>query len=224
MISAIRGEVLSAATGWVVLDVGGVGFRVEVVGRMRLAQPGETLALHTHLVVREDALTLFGFETQEELEVFALLLGVSGVGPRSALGVLTELTPSQVATAASREDDAPFRKVSGIGPKTAKLIAVQLHGKLQHMAFGAGDTASGVASESQARESAGVGGVSARAVASVELGLMGLGYTQQQVTEAVRDAVDAGAPTDEAGLLKAALLLLQAPRVSRASSALRSSE
>ncbi len=81
--------------------------------------------------MREDALSLVGFASREELTAFGLLLGVSGVGPKSALGVLSSLTVPQIAQAVADEDDAPFRRVSGIGPKTAKLIVVQLAGRLE---------------------------------------------------------------------------------------------
>lgn len=215
MISFVRGPVLSAGAGWVVLEVGrggGVGLRVEVPGRLPGAHVGAELALHTQLVVREDSLTLFGFASAEELDVFGILLGISGVGPRSALGVLTELSPAQIARAAMDEDDKPFRRVTGIGPKTAKLIVVQLAGKLDPRAFGVdgavgeggGDRADGESAESIADR---------RAAATVLQGLVGLGYGEAQAETAVRDARDAGAPADEAGLLRAALALLQAPRL-----------
>lgn len=207
MIASIRGEVLSAGSGWVVVALGGLGMRVEVPARLAGAHVGEQLALHTQLIVREDSLTLFGFASAEELEVFGILLGVSGVGPRSALGVLSELTPAQIAHAAVNEDEKPFRKVSGIGPKTAKLIAVQLAGKLDPRAF-AGE---GMGDASDAGGS-GAGGDIARAAANVVQGLIGLGYGESQSGDAVRNAQDAGAPDDEAGLLRAALALLQAPR------------
>ncbi|MFX5595249.1 Holliday junction branch migration protein RuvA, partial [Acinetobacter baumannii] len=71
-----------------------------------------------------------GFETREELTVFTQLIGVTGVGPKSAMGVLSSLTVPQIAQAVTDDDDAPFKRVSGIGPKTAKLIVVQLAGKL----------------------------------------------------------------------------------------------
>lgn len=205
MISSIRGEVLSAGSGWVVIGVGGIGLKIEVPGRLSHTHVGEQLSLHTHLIVREDSLTLFGFETTDELEVFALLLGVSGVGPRSALGVLSELTPAQVAQAAATEDEKPFRKVSGIGPKTAKLIAVQLAGKIQPQAY------AGAANEPAGAE----GSPFARVASSVEQALLGLGYTESQAHQAVLDAVEAGSPVTEAGLLRAALALLQAPRLAR---------
>lgn len=131
MISSLRGRVLAAAGNSLVIDVGGVGFQVNTTPALVLAaRVGDELAVHTALVVREDSLTVFGFGSRDELEVFELLIGVTGVGPKSALGVLSALSPEQVADAVHREDDAAFRKVSGIGPKTAKLITVSLAGKL----------------------------------------------------------------------------------------------
>lgn len=131
MISSLRGRVLAAAGNSLVIDVGGVGFQVNTTPALVLASRlGDEAAVHTSLVVREDSLTIFGFGTRDELEVFELLIGVTGVGPKSALGVLSALSPEQIADAVHRDDDAQFRKVSGIGPKTAKLINVSLAGKL----------------------------------------------------------------------------------------------
>ncbi|UNK72435.1 Holliday junction branch migration protein RuvA [Microbacterium sp. H1-D42] len=132
MISSLRGTVLHTAPGQVVIETGGVGLSVFVpadIGHTAVA--GEQLRLHTSLIVREDALTLYGFSDQDELEIFGQLISVTGVGPKSALGVLSHLTVDQIAEAVTAEDDAPFRRVSGIGPKTAKLIVVQLAGKVQ---------------------------------------------------------------------------------------------
>lgn len=132
MISSLRGTVVSATTDSVVLEVGGVGFSVAVPGDVaHTARLGHELRLHTSLIVREDALSLYGFADSAELEVFGHLLSVTGVGPKSALGVLSHLSVDQIASAVAADDDAPFRRVSGIGPKTAKLIVVQLTGKLQ---------------------------------------------------------------------------------------------
>ena len=132
MISSLRGSVLHAASGQVVIETGGVGFSVFVPADIATtAVVGEQLRLHTSLIVREDALTLYGFGDADELEIFGQLLSVTGVGPKSALGVLSHLTVDQIAEAVTSEDDAPFRRVSGIGPKTAKLIVVQLAGKVQ---------------------------------------------------------------------------------------------
>jgi Holliday junction DNA helicase RuvA len=123
--------VLSASGGTAVVEVGGVGFALQLTPDHVLSlRVGEETFLHTSLIVREDALQLFGFADREQLEVFELLNGVSGVGPKSAIGVLSVLSPDDIATAVAADDDAPFRKVSGIGPKTAKLIVVSLAGKL----------------------------------------------------------------------------------------------
>lgn len=201
MIASVRGAVLASGPDWVVVSLGGMGLRVEVPPRA-VTSVGSEIALHTHLIVREDALTLYGFESADELEVFGILLGVSGVGPRSALGVLSTLTPAQIATAVSLDDEKPFRKVSGIGPKTAKLISVQLSGKLDPQRFA-------VVSEGVAVDHSPTG---AHAAGSVIAGLTGLGYAEAQAVAAVEDAQASGAPDDEAGLLRAALALLQAPR------------
>ena len=131
MISSVRGTVLSASGTSVVVEVGGVGMRVSVTPQLALTvRVGEQALVHTALIVREDDLSLFGFAEREELEVFDLLRSVTGVGPKSAQGVLSTLTPHQVATAVADADDAAFRRVSGIGPKTAKLIVLSLTGKL----------------------------------------------------------------------------------------------
>lgn len=211
MIASIRGEVLSAGAGWVVVEIGGVGMRVEVPsGRVSQSAPGDTVFLHTSLVVREDSMTLFGFHTQTELEVFGHLIAVSGVGPRSALGVLSALTPSQIVRAVAAEDEKPFKQVSGIGPKTAKMITVSLAGKLKALSI----TEDPQHVDAQAQDPG-------KAVAeSVQAGLTGLGWSEADAAQAVQDAVDAGAPVDQAGLLRAALALLQAPRtVNRVKSA-----
>ncbi|MFT4231549.1 MAG: Holliday junction branch migration protein RuvA [Leucobacter sp.] len=202
MIASIRGPVLASGAGWVVVGVGGIGMRVEVPsGRVAQAAPGDEVDLCTSLVVREDSLTLFGFATRDEIEVFGHLIAVSGVGPRSALGVLSALSPLEVARAVSAEDEKPFRKVPGIGPKTAKLIVVSLSGKLSELGLEDAGQAGAVASDP------------AELVAqAVRDGLVGLGWAESDAGQAVQDARDAGAPADSAGLLRAALALLQAAR------------
>lgn len=206
MIASVRGDVLALGAGWLVVAVGGVGLRVEIPGARVRAQLGQHIELQTALIVREDSLTLYGFETSDELDVFGVLLGVSGVGPRSALGVLTELTPAEIARAVENEDEQPFRRVSGIGPKTAKLMMVQLAGKLDPRHF------SGAGTDEAAADG---GDAGAQGPAVVAAGLVGLGYAENQADEAVRAALAAGAATDEAALLRAALALLQAPRAPR---------
>src|ERR1700712_4573996 len=106
MISSLRGTVLVASGGSVVVEVGGVGYSVAVTPQHALSlRIGDTVLLYTALVVREDDLSLFGFADVDALHVFDLLRGVTGVGPKSAIGVLAAMTPDQVALAVSAEDD-----------------------------------------------------------------------------------------------------------------------
>lgn len=193
MISSLRGTVLHLEPDSVVIDVGGVGFSVAVTPDIpRSFHVGDEIVLHTNLVVREDALSLFGFETREQLTAFLLLIGVTGVGPKSALGVLSSLSVDQIAQAVTAEDDAPFRRVSGIGPKTAKLIVLQLAGKLQ--ASPAAAPASG--SAAGARTLAG----------QVVAALVALGWSERVAADAVAQVTAAeGAPASVPGLLKLAL-------------------
>jgi Holliday junction DNA helicase RuvA len=148
--------------------------------------------LHTALVVREDDLSLFGFETRAELEVFDLLRGVSGVGPKSALGVLATLTPDDIARAVAAEDDTPFRKVSGIGPKTAKLIAVSLQGKLAPATASSASTRTAGSTVTQ----------------DVVTALVGLGWNERAAAAAVDEAAAEASEADRAtvaSLLRLAL-------------------
>ena len=195
MISSLHGTVLSATGDQVVIEVGGVGFAVAVPGSGALtARPGEKLRLHTHLGVREDALSLYGFAEAEELEVFALLLTVTGVGPKSALGVIGQLSVDQIAAAVAGEDDAPFRRVSGIGPKTAKLIVMQLTGKI---AAPAKTTAGGV--------------TAAGVVAQVTAALVGLGWSEKVAAEAAAQTADSASAAEKeavSGLLRRTLAAL----------------
>ena len=130
VIASLRGTVLEAMGSLLVVEVAGVGYAVTVTPEHALSvRLGEVVLLHTAMVVREDDISLFGFQTREQLAVFDLLRGVTGVGPKSAMGVLAVMPPAAVATAVTMEDDAAFRRVSGIGPKTAKLIVVSLDGQ-----------------------------------------------------------------------------------------------
>lgn len=132
MIASLRGTVTALGLSSVVLDVNGVGYQVNVSPRTALAlRTGELVSLHTALIVREDAFTLYGFSEPRELELFDLLRSVTGVGPKSALAVVASVDAGEIASAVANEDDAVFKRVSGIGPKTAKLITVTLAGKLQ---------------------------------------------------------------------------------------------
>lgn len=192
MISRLDGTVLSARGQRLVVGVGGVGLAVAVTPQCSLsARVGDAIALHTHLVVREDELALYGFETEAELDAFELLIGVSGVGPKSALGVLAHLTPDELARAVDAQDERAFKAVSGIGPKTAKLLILQLSGKL------AAPAATAATKGSDAR-------------ADVLTALTGLGWPERTANDAIeRAAVAAPEAVGTTGaLLRAALAIL----------------
>ena len=197
MISSLAGTVAHVDDDSLVVVVGGVGLSVAVVPQLAHAtHVGQDLHLHTTLIVREDALSLYGFETREELVVFGQLLGVTGVGPKSALGVLASLTVPQIAEAVTSDDDAPFRRVSGIGPKTAKLIVVQLAGKLAP----------------PAAAPAPAGTAPAGAVpAQVTQALVGLGWSERVAAEAVAGVAETASDADRASvqaLLRLTLAML----------------
>lgn len=183
MISSVRGTAVHVDVDSVVVEVGGVGLQVAVTPQVaRSTHVGDAITLHTTLIVREDALSLFGFESRDELTVFLHLLSVTGVGPKSALGVLATLTVAQIADAVAADDDAPFRRVSGIGPKTAKLIVVQLAGK--------------IVSNRPAMTRAGDAAAAAGVPAQVIQALVGLGWSERVAAEAVTSVANDAAEPD----------------------------
>lgn len=190
MIASLTGLVLSSSNGQIVIDVQGVGYLVhstaQTVGSI---SEGVKVSFHTSLVVREDAWTLFGFRNKQELEVFELLRSVNGVGPKSALSILNQLSVEQIAQAVSEESDESFKAVSGIGSKTAKLITLTLAGKL--VATGSKST------PSSTNESA----VSA---------LVGLGWSERQSRDVLQQV--GTKDMNDKQLLKAALQVLSKAR------------
>jgi holliday junction DNA helicase RuvA len=141
MIATLRGEVSHVDDNALILEVGGVGLRVFVPAPLRTrTKAGDSLLLYTHLVVREDALTLYGFEAQGERELFNTLLGVDGVGPKAALSVLSTLSLDTVQRAVFSDEVDILNRVPGIGKKTAQKMAIHLKDKLKPM-----DTLAGVA-------------------------------------------------------------------------------
>jgi len=132
MIATLRGEIVQIEENALVLEVGGVGLRVFVPAPLRtLTKAGEVLLLYTHLVVREDALALYGFESQPERELFNTLLGVDGVGPKAALSVLSTLTLDTIQRAIFADEVEILNRVPGIGKKTAQKMAIHLKDKLK---------------------------------------------------------------------------------------------
>src|SRR5829696_2857807 len=134
MIATLRGEIAQIEENALIVEVGGVGLRVFVPaplrGRMRA---GEAILLYTHLVVREDALTLYGFESQPDRELFNILLGVDGVGPKVALSVLSSMTLDAIQRAVFADEGDVLSRVPGVGKKTAQKMALHLKDKLKPM-------------------------------------------------------------------------------------------
>jgi Holliday junction DNA helicase RuvA len=132
MIATLQGEIAQVEENALVLEVGGVGLRVFVPAPLRTRmKAGEVILLYTHLVVREDALALYGFESQAERELFNILLGVDGVGPKAALSVLSTLTLDAVQRAIFADEVEILNRVPGIGKKTAQKMAIHLKDKLK---------------------------------------------------------------------------------------------
>jgi Holliday junction DNA helicase RuvA len=132
MISGVRGRIISKLPSIIQVDVGGIFIRVltSQYSVEQSAETGEEVTLFTHLYVREDQLTLFGFTAQDELQCFELLMGVSGIGPRVALGLLSAARPDDIYAAIASEDTLFLSRMPGIGKKTAGRIIFDLRGKL----------------------------------------------------------------------------------------------
>jgi holliday junction DNA helicase RuvA len=140
MIALLRGEVAQRRADHVVLLCGGVGYRVSVSGEtLRHVPPaGETATLHTHLIARDDALSVYGFYTEQERELFLLLLAVQAVGPKVAIAVLSSGSPAELCAAIAAGDARRFQSVAGIGKRTAERIIVELREKVGVEADAAG--------------------------------------------------------------------------------------
>lgn len=144
MISYLRGELVAVETEKAVIDVGGVGYGVFMPGQSLslLQQPGNEVKIYTYLNVREDAMQLFGFLTRDDLEIFKLVIGVSGIGPKGGLNILSCMSPDELRFAIMSGDAKAISAAPGIGKKTAEKLIVELRDKvdieemLEHAAHG----------------------------------------------------------------------------------------
>ncbi len=187
MIAFLQGTVAEVGEDWLVLQVGGVGLQVYVPRPLAAAaQVGERRFLHTHLVVREDSLTLYGFETAEARRYFTLLLGVNGIGPRLALAVLSTLSTDAIRRAVFQEQADLLSRVPGVGKKTAQRILLHLQDKLPAM--------EGLEAVAQVAD----------ADAEVLDALIALGYSVVEAQAAIQ-AIPRDAPQDVEARLRLAL-------------------
>ena len=135
MIGLLRGIVSAVETDKLILDVNGIGYIVNTsVRTLSGLQEGEERTFYTHLIVREDDLILYGFNKNEDKDLFVLLLGVSGIGPKAAAGILSLFSVGQVITAIMKEDSSMLTEVPGIGAKTAKRVILELKEKVKDKA------------------------------------------------------------------------------------------
>ena len=194
MIASIRGEVLAIIDNSVVIDVGGVGISTLVVERtLQTLSIGAKATLHTSLMVREDSLTLFGFEDTQERDLFVLLQTVTGIGPRVAQSILNTLTVSDLRNAIGNESSAALEKVSGLGKKGAARIILELKDKV-----------SGV----NQRITTGDSGWQS----SISAALSGLGFTGREIDQAISSVAVTALDQPLEEKLRVALLNLQSPQ------------
>lgn len=176
MIDRLRGQLVEKDPEGVVVECGGVGYRAAAPLSTLRALPavGEECVVHTRMVVREDAMLLFGFATREEREAFDALVSVSKVGPRLALAVLSAMTPGQMVEAVARGDVQRFAAVPGLGRKTAERVVLELKGR-ELVAAGGG------------RGGGSSGGDGGGPFMEAREALTGLGYSLEEAEQALRD-------------------------------------
>ncbi|MBI2912667.1 MAG: Holliday junction branch migration protein RuvA [Chloroflexi bacterium] len=177
MIARLHGSVLDRGPDWLIVDVGGVGFQVYAPsGTLAGARAGAEITLHTHLAVREDGMTLYGFATADQQRLFQSLLGVSGVGPKAALALLSVFTADELSYAIASGNAAALARAPGVGQKLAGRIVLDLRDKL----------APGAPAALPGEES------------DVVAALQGLGYSQAEALEAVaKSDLPADAPVED---------------------------
>ena len=190
MFYSLTGKLVHMEPSVAVIECGGVAFKclASMHTQRSLPRIGETATLYTHLNVREDALDLFGFSSKNELNCFKMLTGISGVGPKVALAILSELSPEGVAVAAASGDSKSFTRASGVGPKLGQRIVLELKDKVKKMAGTSGDLQLTPAE-------AGVISASKTAEQAVQA-LIVLGYTQSEASQAVA-RLDSALATEE---------------------------
>jgi Holliday junction DNA helicase RuvA len=198
MFYSLTGTVVFTDENAIALDCGGVAFYLNTTANTlrKCAGTGETQTLYTYLSVREDALDLFGFADKAELDCYKTLIGVTGVGPKAAIAILSALTPDMLAVAVAGEDARAITAAQGVGPKLASRIVLELKGKVETFAV-----SSAAAGNVAAAKKAGVSSASSEAVDALVM----LGYSRSEASIAV-GKLDQNLDTEE--LIKKALGML----------------
>lgn len=204
MFSYIRGPLTEVTEDMIVVETGGIGWNIHVPLSVleQLPRVGEEVRVYTSFQVREDAMTLYGFLTRQDLQMFRQLLGVNGIGPKAALGILSALKPDDLRLAIISEDSKAIARAPGIGPKTAKRVILDLKDKISMEDILPAGYGVGV-------ESAGAAPVSSMDGAGKEAieALVALGYSMSEAARAVRQVEITDDMTAEA-VLKASLKYL----------------
>ena len=193
MIYSVKGELIHTEPGLAVIQCGGVGFKcfISMNTQRTLPRIGEEAMLYTYLSVREDALDLFGFATSGELNCYKMLTGISGVGPKVGLAILSELTPDELAASVMMGDKANITRARGVGPKAAERLVLELKDKFKGM------------SALQVNQSASMPrqGTASKSLEAMEA-LMALGFTQPEARHAL-NGLDLDAMTVEQAITQA---------------------
>ncbi len=179
MFQYIKGKTAGSFAGGIVLENNGIGFQLHVPAgsALQAARPGTEMTAYTYMAVREDDISLYGFDTLEELNLFCLLITVSGIGSKAAISILSSLSPREIRSAVVFEDPAAFTKAQGVGKKTASRIVLELKDRIEAVSIdGASDAAS--------RGGEGIPDSSGPQTDAVEA-LMSLGYSKAEASEAV---------------------------------------
>ena len=199
MIAFVRGTAVDMTENSVIVEAGEIGYEIYMTGTdLSQIHMGEEVKIHTYFNVREDAMQLYGFRSKDDLQMFKLLLGVNGVGPKAAVGVLAGITADELRFAILSDDVKTLSKAPGIGKKTAQKLILELKDKMKLE-----DAFEIKLAHEQEKAAAGLGEVSDGRQEAVEA-LVALGYSSTDALRAVRKVTDV-APDDVEGLLKAAL-------------------
>lgn len=177
MFAYIKGSLEQKSNNYVVIDVGGIGYKIFMATKAIevLGEIGEVVKVHTHYYVREDNISLYGFNTNEELRMFELLLQVSGIGAKSAIAMLSEISPSSFALAVISDDISQLVKIPGIGKKTAARIVLELKDKLK--------TEEAITKTEEVKLSITNEEETSEAIAALQV----LGYTKQEIEKALEN-------------------------------------
>lgn len=199
MYAYIKGTLEIKTTEYVVVETNGIGYKIFMSESAidKLTELGSLVKIHTYLKVREDDMSLYGFNTNEELRMFELLLSVSGVGAKSAIVILSNITPSSFALAIITDDVAKLKKLPGIGPKTAQRIILELKDKLKVVE----DTNKDELEEMLMQKEADMEKVS-EAMSALQV----LGYTRKEIEKAFENFEKADLSVEE--IIKKGLLYL----------------